>query len=454
MKKLIALLLATVMLLSMAACQSRDKKDKTDKPTKATEDTQNTTDDTQDTQAPETTEPTTEAPEDNPDTTEPTTEAPEATEPAEPFIPELGEGVYSKTSYTVSDDDLLTNKDQVIATVGEAGLTVSELQVYYWMNVISFLNQYSYQLEFLGFDIGSPLDEQSAVDDRSTWQQLLLQQSLDSWHQYQAMALVAAAENTPISEDLLIELENLDENMEASAAESGYDTVDAMLQAELGPGITMDAYRSYLTVYINGLGYYDYHSNNIEITDSMIDSYYTEHEADLVAADAGKDAGKLVDVRHILFQPQGGTTAADNSVTYSDAEWEACKQEAQAVLDLWLEGGQTEELFAALATEHTSDPGSQTTGGLYEDVATGDMVTEFDAWCFDESRKVGDYGLVKTTYGYHVMYYSGDEAIWISQCREALLSEKLGALIDAACEAYPLEVQYENLMLGHSSLMG
>ena len=36
------------------------------------------------------------------------------------------------------------------------------------------------------------------------------------------------------------------------------------------------------------------------------------------------------------------------------------------------------------------------------------MVTEFNDWCFDSSRKTGDSGVVETPYGAHVMYFSGD----------------------------------------------
>ena len=36
------------------------------------------------------------------------------------------------------------------------------------------------------------------------------------------------------------------------------------------------------------------------------------------------------------------------------------------------------------------------------------MVTNFNDWCFDESRQAGDTGIVETEYGYHVMYYVGD----------------------------------------------
>ena len=37
------------------------------------------------------------------------------------------------------------------------------------------------------------------------------------------------------------------------------------------------------------------------------------------------------------------------------------------------------------------------------------MVEEFDAWCFDPDREPGDTDIVETTYGYHIMYYVGDD---------------------------------------------
>ena len=43
----------------------------------------------------------------------------------------------------------------------------------------------------------------------------------------------------------------------------------------------------------------------------------------------------------------------------------------------------------------------------------GDMVTAFNDWCFDESRKSGDTGVVETEYGAHVMYFVGQNLpVW------------------------------------------
>jgi len=119
----------------------------------------------------------------------------------------------------------------------------------------------------------------------------------------------------------------------------------------------------------------------------------------------------LKNVRHILVSFQGGTEDEYGNTTYSDEEKAAAKTSAQEILDAWKAGEATEESFAALATEKSDDTGSVENGGLYENVYPGQMVSAFEDWCYDDSRKVGDTGLVKTTYGYHVMYFAGDSEI-------------------------------------------
>lgn len=122
-----------------------------------------------------------------------------------------------------------------------------------------------------------------------------------------------------------------------------------------------------------------------------------------------------VNVRHILIQPEAGTLAEDAD-GYAE-EQEQLKADAKAKADellaQWQSGEATEDSFAALANESSSDGGSNTNGGLYEQVYQGQMVTAFNDWCFDSARKPGDTGVVETDYGYHIMYFVGeDEPYW------------------------------------------
>ena len=119
---------------------------------------------------------------------------------------------------------------------------------------------------------------------------------------------------------------------------------------------------------------------------------------------------KTMDVRHILFMTETGElTSEDEGYEAEQAELKAAaKAKADAMLAEWSAGEATEESFAALATANTEDTGSMYTGGLYENVYVGQMVEEFENWCFDAARKPGDTGVVETTYGAHVMYYVGE----------------------------------------------
>ena len=121
----------------------------------------------------------------------------------------------------------------------------------------------------------------------------------------------------------------------------------------------------------------------------------------------------LKNVRHILVTPEhkheDGEEHAEGE-TYSEEELANAKAAAEQILNEWKSGAATEESFAELANAKSAD-GDGTTGGLYENVYPGQMVTAFNDWCFDESRKVGDTGIVETQYGYHVMFFSGNSDI-------------------------------------------
>ena len=116
----------------------------------------------------------------------------------------------------------------------------------------------------------------------------------------------------------------------------------------------------------------------------------------------------LPNVRHILVSYEGGTPDVNGMTVYSDEEKAAAKAKAEDLLAQYEAGEKTEDAFAALASENTTDPGSKENGGLYENVYRGQMVPTFNDWVFDADRKAGDTGIVATEYGYHVMYFCGE----------------------------------------------
>ena len=113
-----------------------------------------------------------------------------------------------------------------------------------------------------------------------------------------------------------------------------------------------------------------------------------------------------VDVRHILIFPDGATSSNVTSKEWPDSAWAFAENKAKEILAEWEKGEKTEASFGALANKYSQDQnGKVTNGGLYSDVYVGQMVKNFEDWCFDPARQPGDTGIVKTEYGYHVMYY-------------------------------------------------
>ncbi|MCR5135679.1 MAG: leucine-rich repeat protein, partial [Oscillospiraceae bacterium] len=115
-------------------------------------------------------------------------------------------------------------------------------------------------------------------------------------------------------------------------------------------------------------------------------------------------------VRHILIKAE-----ADEEGNYTDEAKEAAKARAEEILAEFEAGEKTEDSFAALAEQYSEDEGSNTNGGLYENIYQGQMVTEFNDFCFG-GHEPGDTGIVygeSGSYaGYHVIYYVGDGQLY------------------------------------------
>lgn len=138
---------------------------------------------------------------------------------------------------------------------------------------------------------------------------------------------------------------------------------------------------------------------------------------------------KTVNVRHILIAPESSNSSDDSSSSTSakdctDKEWAAAEKKAKSILAKYNSGDKTSKSFAKLAKSNSSD-GNASDGGLYENVIPNQMVPTFNAWCFDSSRKAGDVGIVKTEYGYHIIYFEGknDQAVWQYIAQQKLAAE-------------------------------
>ena len=111
-------------------------------------------------------------------------------------------------------------------------------------------------------------------------------------------------------------------------------------------------------------------------------------------------------MRHILIQAE-----ADENYEYTDEAKEAARTRIGEIEAEW-KANPTEEYFAELANLYSDDGGSNTTGGLYENIRRKQMVTNINDFLFNETHSVGDTAVVLgesgSYLGWHLVYFAGD----------------------------------------------
>lgn len=388
------------------------------------------------------------------DSTEPSTETQAVTQ-TEATVPPDGnpDDETCKGTYTASDEDVIAAMDTVVAKMGDYELTNSQLQVYYWMEVQSFLSAYGSYAPYFGLDYTQPLDTQVCTfAEGVTWQQFFLNGALQSWQNYQALAVEAELAGFQLPEEDQTYLDSLETAMEENAAAYGFENAQALLAYNVGNGADMEDYLRFMELYRTGYRYYDFLCQENAPTEEETEAYYAEHQQEYEESGVSPD-DKYVDVRHVLIMPEGATSATIRTETFSEEAWEASRAKAEELLAQWEAGDKSEESFAALA-EAYSDDSSGTSGGLISDVLVGQTAENFEAWCFDEARQPGDYGLVETEFGYHLMYYVDSRPVWRDYAESDLINERTNQLLDEILDKYPMEVKYTEILLGYVDMTG
>ena len=342
----------------------------------------------------------------------------------------------------LSSDDVNTLMNKDVLTCGERVLNNRVLQCYYVDYTYAYYNQNMNSL-YYSLDTSAPLDSQMQAETNTTWQQSFLEGSVNKANLVMALCQHAKDNGFTLTDEQQSEI-NMMTDLDMLSYSYGYEDGASLLAAMYGPMSTIEAYTTYVTDNITASYYTNQLAESVEVTDEEVEAYYDANADAMAAQNIEKIDKNVVNVRHILITPEA---AEDGSI--SEEAWAAAEAEAQRVYDEWKAGEATEQTFSELAGTYTQDPGSKSTGGLYEDVYPGKMVTEFNDWCFDDARQVGDTGIVKTSYGFHVMFYSGqgDYIYWRDTCSYMLKSEKVTAVTDEILAQYQTKADYKNIIV-------
>ena len=316
-----------------------------------------------------------------------------------------------------------------------------DLQAYYEANKKNFDT-----CSLMGFNVFYQTEEETteAASDTETETEAETKMSQELAKEFadKLLAVKSPEEFETIVRDILINYENYDEseltNLSSQIRSDSFSYQEGFEAAEWAFGGTAKVGDTYLVE-----------------NDGVYSVYYLLSEPAL-------DDTETVNVRHILYMTSNHTASADADTDDTDsadeassetetqlseeesrAEEEAALQEchklAENTLKEWEKGDKSEDSFAELANQYSEDPGSNTNGGLYEKVTPGQMVDTFNDWCFDASRKAGDTGIVETTYGVHVMYFSGKgDPVWKDTAKNDIQTENMDSWFEEQRALYPV----------------
>ena len=174
--------------------------------------------------------------------------------------------------------------------------------------------------------------------------------------------------------------------------------------------------------------------------------YYIDESAGYIyivlkTSKASVEEDETYTVRHILVAPESGSNSSSSTsekTEYTDEQWAAAKKKADSILAKFNKTDKSEYEFAKLAEQYSTDSASTSSGsndsfgGLYESVTLGQMVPDFEKWSIDDSRKYGDTGIVKSDYGYHIIFFINDCPEYQSKIIAQIKSDRLSNMIDKA----------------------
>lgn len=251
---------------------------------------------------------------------------------------------------------LIRPKD--VALVQNSKVTADEFKYYYMQNYATFA-QYAQASE----------DPQSILEYAK---QVALSQAIEVEYIVQEAKKEGFKADQKEMDDSWAQMEN---ELKGAAAEYKMD-INKFCEQALG--VSLNKAKPIFMDAFTAQKYREAKIAEVAIDETKLAAFYEENKASF----------DYNTVRHILIEcPKGA----------EDAVVQEKNKAAQDILDRVNNG----EDFAALVKEFSADDGSIETGGAYDVYQSTNFVPEFKEWTF--AAKVGDTGVVRSDYGFHVM---------------------------------------------------
>ncbi len=252
--------------------------------------------------------------------------------------------------------------------------TDEEREAYYTENADSFNYIDVYKYDILSSDF-EEYDEEGTIINNAAEQSELAKAY--------AQELAAIEGVDSFAEAIKAEIEKVNEQRESETKEQFIERKEELFKSAYGEYTAVSGLSEEIKEWVKTAEVGDTYVSGVEGA--------TTYTVYMLVKTPYRDEQMSRDIRHILFSNE----------EYADST------EAQKILDEFVAAGATEEEFIRLAKEYSADTSAED-GGLIENVIEGEMVESFETWMFDEARQVGDYGMIESDYGWHLMFYPGE----------------------------------------------
>ena len=316
-------------------------------------------------------------------------------------------------------------KNTTALTVGDHEINSIEMNYFFMDAVNMFYSNYGSYASMFGLDVTKPLNEQFVDEEAgTTWADDFMTSAKDSAASVYALADAAEAAGFTLPE---AEKENLDNqlaSLDLYATMYGYGDADAYLKAMYGNGASKKTYTAYCEKQALASAYYNHYAEAL-----------TYEDADLRAKESENFNAYSSYTYNYYYLPassflEGGTTAEDGTVTYSDEEKAASVAAAEAAAKALTaqEVKTAADLDAAIAALEINE-GSTAASTLNTDTKYSSLTSFYRDWVADSSRKAGDLAYFEnasgdTVNGYYVVMFQGstDNSFALKNVRHILVT--------------------------------
>ena len=336
----------------------------------------------------------------------------------------------------------IREKNTVAMTVDGTELNNAELNYFYVDVLNNFYSQNGSYAALFGLDVTKPLNEQVADQATGqTWAEYFLDSAKANATAVYALCAAAEEAGHTLTEEELLSVEATVSNLGAYGSMYGYADGEAYLKAMYGNGADLDSFRAYAEKTMLANAYQAAYTESLTYTD-----------ADLRAAEAenydlySSFAYNYYYLAASRFQ-EGGTTAEDGTVTYSDEETAAAVAAAEEAAKALTAADITtiEALDAAIAALSINAE-TNAASTRYDAQAYTSISENIAKWLSDDARTEGDLTYLpnastdengnEVVYGYYVVRYeaTNDNVTPLKNVRHILVGFE-GGTSDAATGA-------------------